>query len=136
MSNLKKIFGDSIEIQIQKAISDGGNCIVTIADPIGKHLAKTLSKKQRLSRSQIRNIYTMAKRMQMKGIDFEQFILLKPKIVYITRKKNASLGSEILGDILLLAVDETYRYKNKDHFKNFMNFFESILAYHVSYGGK
>jgi len=139
MSDLKKIFGDNIELQIQEAIEDGGHHIVTIADPIGKYLGKTLPKKQRLTRSQIRNIYTMAKRMQMKEVDFERFILLKPKIAYITRKKNANLGLEILGDVLLIAVDETYKRKkdkNNNHFSNFMDFFESILAYHVSYGGK
>ena len=136
MSDLKKIFGDNIELQIQEAIENGGHHIVTIADPIGKYLGgDDLDKKDKLTRSQIRNIYTMAKKMQMKGVDFERFILLKPKIAYITKKRGANQGLKLFGEILLIAIDATYTGHEEKHFNNFMDFFESILAYHVRYGG-
>lgn len=127
--------------QIQEAIEQGGNEIVKIAEPIGKYLAKDLGKKERLTRSQIRNIFATAKKMQMKGtkwenFDWKEFILLKPKIAYMTRKTGSNKGSRILGEILLEAVDATYQSHKRHNFKNFMDFFEAILAYHVRYGGK
>jgi len=125
--------------QIQKAIEHGGNHIVKIAEPIGECLGRGLRYNDRLTTSQIRNIFTIAKKMQMKGIeeiDWEEFILLKPKIAYLTRKTDSKLGARILGDILIEAVDAAYKKREKQHFRNFMNFFEAILAYHVSYGGK
>jgi CRISPR-associated protein Csm2 len=133
---------DTIEgDQIQRAIEKGGNEIVKIAEPIGKYLASDLEKKERLTRSQIRNIFAIAKKMQMKGtkwedFDWNEFILLKPKIAYMTKKTGSNKGSKILGKILLEAVDATFQSHEKHNFKNFMNFFEAILAYHVRYGGK
>lgn len=125
--------------QIQKAIEQGGNEIVKIAEPIGECLGRGLRYNERLTTSQIRNIFTIAKKMQMKRVEdikWEEFILLKPKIAYMTRKTSANLGAQILGDILIEAVDVAYQGRKKEYFKNFMDFFEAILAYHVSYGGK
>ena len=122
--------------QIQRAIEQGGNEIVRIAEPIGECLGRGLRYNDRLTTSQIRNIFTIAKKMQMKGVDWEKFILLKPKIAYMTKKTGSNLGARILGDILVEAVDAAYQRKGIQHFNNFMDFFEAILAYHVSYGGK
>jgi len=138
MSDTIRICREEVKkVDIQKAIKNGGNDIVKIADPIGKCLGRDLRYNDRLTSSQIRNIFTIAKKLQMKEkINWEEFILLKPKIAYITRKPNANLGSKILGDILIEAVDAAYSTQEKDYFTNFMNFFEAILAYHVSYGGR
>jgi CRISPR-associated protein Csm2 len=139
MRNTIKICRDEIRReQIKRAIEDGGNYIVEIAEPIGECLARGLRYSDRLSRSQIRNIFTIAKKMQMKETEFnrEEFILLKPKISYLTKKTGSNQGARIFGDILIEAVDATYNGGEKYHFKNFMDFFEAILAYHVSYGGK
>jgi CRISPR-associated protein Csm2 len=122
--------------QIQRAIEQGGNEIVRIAEPIGECLGRGLRYNDRLTTSQIRNIFTIAKKMQMKGVDWEKFILLKPKIAYMTKKTGSNLGARILGEILVEAVDAAYQGGKKQHFNNFMDFFEAILAYHVSYGGK
>ena len=122
--------------QIRKAIEQGGNHIVEIAEPIGECLGKGLRYNDRLTRSQIRNIFTIAKKMQMKEVEWEEFILLKPKIAYLTKKTGSNLGARILGEILIEAVDAAYQGGEKHHFRNFMDFFEAILAYHVSYGGK
>lgn len=107
-----------------------------IAEPIGECLGKGLQYNDRLTRSQIRNIFAIAKKMQMKEIEWEKFILLKPKIAYLTKKTGANRGARILGDVLIEAVDAAYQGGEKHHFENFMDFFEAILAYHVSYGGK
>lgn len=122
--------------QIQKAIEQGGNHIVKIAEPIGECLGKGLRYNDRLTTNQIRNIFTIAKKMQMKEVDWNEFILLKPRIAYMTKKTGSNLGARILGDILVEAVDAAYQGKENHHFKNFMDFFEAILAYHVSYGGR
>lgn len=122
--------------QIQAAVEQGGNHIVEIAEPIGECLGRKLPSNEKLTTSQIRNIFAIAKKMQMRGVDWEEFVLLKPKIAYVTRKKNANRGSRILGYILIEAVDAAYKKRDEKYFKNFMDFFEAILAYHVSSGGK
>lgn len=124
--------------QIRKAVKDGGNEIVKLAEPIGRCLGREMGERDKLTTSQIRNIFTIAKKMQMKGGEpkWEEFILLKPKIAYMTRKTGSNRGSQVLGDILIEAVDAAYQGKEQSYFKNFMDFFEAILAYHVSYGGK
>jgi CRISPR-associated protein Csm2 len=128
--------GEISREQIQAAVEHGGNRIVEIAEPIGQCLGNGLRYGERLTTSQIRNIFAIAKKMQMRGVDWEEFILLKPKIAYVTRKTGANLGSRILGDILIEAVDAAYKKRDEKYFKNFMDFFEAILAYHVSSGGK
>jgi CRISPR-associated protein Csm2 len=132
--------------EIEKAVNEGGPGIVSVADHIGKYLASDIDKKERLTRTQIRNVFSAARRMEMESTDWERederrdfwgkFVLFKPKIAYATRKSGSNEGSRVLGEILIHAVDVTFQAGGQRHFRNFMNFFEAILAYHVYYGGR
>jgi CRISPR-associated protein Csm2 len=88
----------------------------------------------RLSTSQIRNVYGELKRIQLKGYDNEKtsFLLLRPKMAYADKRNEKDGLSE-----LKKVFDKSYLIvENKIEFKNLMDFMESTLAYHKAYGGK
>ena len=105
-----------------------------------------------LSNSQIRNVFGEVKRIQMKlkgTKDKEKawkkinssFLLLQPKLAYasgraVQKQKKSVLP--VLKDVLTQAAkavkaDDTGAAKR---YENFVDFLESILAYHKTYGGK
>ncbi len=102
-----------------------------------------------LTNSQIRNVFGEVKRIQMKvsGNDNEwkniksSFLLLQPKLAYATGRitgKNKYAKLATLSEIITLAsigvkADETGAV---GRFMNFVDFLESILAYHKAFGGK
>jgi CRISPR-associated protein Csm2 len=104
------------------------NCINYTKD-LGEFLAKN-----KLSSSQIRNVYGELKRIQMKGFDKERtaFLLLRPKMAYAD-KRNEGAGLRELKKVFDKAYDLVEEEKQ---FKNFMDFMESTLAYHKAFGGK
>lgn len=111
---------------------------IEYAEEFGRELARTLST------SQIRNVFGEVRRIQMKGQDatFEsELILLKPKLAY-ARARKGTTGNEGARDIekvLGAAIDAVFAGDPKSkyqRFENFANFFEAILAYHRSFGGK
>lgn len=99
---------------------------IKFTDDFGKFLSRPLST------SQIRNIYGELKRIQMKGFEKEKtaFLLLKPKLAYATAR---SYSLKPLAEVFNKAFDSI---ENENHFQNFMDFMEAVLAYHKAYGGK
>lgn len=101
---------------------------IKFAESMGKCLGKT-----DVSSSQLRNIYGEIVRIKMKGYTNEKnaFILLKPKVAYNYGRLKKP-GFKIF----------KYKFFDKAHdlveddntFKNFVNLFEAILAYHKVYG--
>jgi len=88
----------------------------------------------KLSSSQIRNVYGELKRIQMKGFEKDKtsFLLLRPKMAYAD-KRNEGPGLKELKKVF----DKAYELvETEKHFKNFMDFMESTLAYHKAFGGK
>ena len=102
---------------------------VSFSDKFGRFLSKN-----GLTTSQIRNVYGELKRIEMKGYKQERtaFLLLKPKMAYAVAR-DGKPGLKQLTDIFQLAYNQV---ENEGHFKNLMDFMESILAYHKAYGGK
>lgn len=111
-----------------------------------------LNKKTSLTNSQIRNIYGEVKRIQQKLVgqkdqekawqnEKSKFLLLQPKLAYAAGRiesKNKGAAITDFAKVLttsLLAVDADNNEAWK-RFQNFVDFFESILAYHKTYGGK
>jgi CRISPR type III-A-associated protein Csm2 len=63
-------------------------------------------------------------------------IMLKPKLSY-TAAKAGDLGTKILRTVLVAAIEEVMKREDKKiGFRNFVNLFESILAYHRAAGGR
>jgi CRISPR-associated protein Csm2 len=97
------------------------------------------NKKEALTTSQIRNIYGEIQRLKMKGYNEASLLLLKPRLAYSTERKGTQ-GSKEFRQVIEKALDEVLKGKDEDEkkirFENFANFFEAILAYHRSFGGK
>lgn len=95
-------------------------------------------KSQGLTMSQIRNIYGLAKKMEMdyrmgRGFNEQQLVMLKPKMAYVAARASGS-GAKTLADVLSHAIDAVGSDASK--FPRFVDLFEAILAYHKAAGGK
>ena len=112
--------------KIQQVIRDGGKPLVEVAENLGRHLQR-----ERLTTSQIRNVFGTVKMMEMRGFEPHEFVLLKPKLAYAAARARSA---ESLKRVLSLAIDEVGNDEAK--FARFVDFFETILAYHKAAGGK
>ena len=109
-----------------RVITEGGEILVKEAEQRGQQLARNLTT------SQIRNIYSAVKKMQMKGeLDTHKLLMLKPKLAYAAKRHGG--GVDTLKDVLTQAIDLVGNDSKK--FDRFVDFFEAILAYHKFYGG-
>lgn len=142
-------------IDTKKIIVEGDvTALVKTAEEIGKELAR------QLTTSQIRNVFGEVRRIQLKWPElvsdeiehqddtikrsqraddaFRQTVLLRPKLAYQARKERGR-GVEQLKDILEPCLQEIQNAQSpkirKLYFDRFIDFFESILAYHRAYGG-
>lgn len=97
----------------------------------------------RLTTSQIRNIFNEVKRiqaivLQQNGLASvrKDFLMLRPKLAYAA-KRAGNRGIESLREVLDTAHQavELEGETSKKTFNNFVDFFESILAYHKAKGG-
>lgn len=113
--------------------------IVTAAQAWGTYL-----KNERLTTAQIRNIFGEVRRIEMSWpvnttstAANRALILLKPKLAYQAQRdaeKNRSEPVRKLERILQPAIDLVEG--DRTRFQRFVDFFEAILAYHKSAGGK
>ena len=109
--------------------------LVGWAETIGKGLASG-----GLTTSQIRNVFGIIRQIEMQGYgDLTQqrkLLLLKPKLAYARGRESNWEKRQVLQDledVLSPAIDLV---ENEQHFRNFFDFFEAILAYHRAAGGK
>lgn len=116
-----------------------------------EELAKHLSQGRRedrvlpLTTSQLRKFFGSVKQLQMttelKGYNPSEMVMLKPKLAYAagrSHKNNTSFREFRIDDfrnVIDKAVDIVNGSANKElAFKNFIQFFEAIVAYHKVYG--
>ena len=102
---------------------------VDFAENIGKYLAEN-----KLTTSQIRNVFGELKRIQMKGYEKEKtsFLLLKPKMAYAA-KRNQNDGINTFKLFFDLGHNEV---TDEPTFANFISLLEAVLAYHKAFGGR
>ena len=116
----------------KRVITEGGKILVETADTLGRRLNEIQPDREKLSTSQIRNIYGAVKKMQMKGgLDPHKLLMLKPKLAYAAKRHGK--GVNMLKEILTRAIDLVG--DDPANFNRFVDFFEAILAYHKAYGG-
>ena len=129
------------EPELKQIIEQGDNqVLITQAERVGRDLARQLTS------SQIRSIFGSVRRIELdwqapeRKPDAErvkqaqrEFALLQPRLAYQARKERGR-GVEELRDVLTPAM----RLVGNEHgrFRNFVDFFEAILAYHKAYGGQ
>lgn len=121
--------------ELEQIMAGDARKLVEVAERLGKDFARDRDR-DRLSTSQIRNVFGAVKRLQMKG-QFDQqaareLILLKPKLAYQAGRHGDTVKH--LGQVLSKAIDRVE--SDPKRFENFVDFFEAILAYHKAYGGK
>lgn len=119
------------------AILDGNaQMLVRTAEGIAKN--DLTAGRNKVTTSQIRNIFGAVKTLEAKGSADEKIInrliLLKPKLAYIAGRNREVSGLEVLRDVLSEAIDLVD--EKKERFAAFCQFFEAILAYHKAHGGK
>jgi CRISPR-associated protein Csm2 len=113
--------------------------IVKYADPLGNELARPLTTAQiRALFGEVRQIQAQMSIKDKHKDAWRRLHLLRPKIAYRVRRASGQ-GVKMLADVLNPALDEVLKAKDestqKTYFKNFVEFFEAILAYHKYYGG-
>ena len=112
------------KVDISEIIEKGGEPLVAAAENLGRKLAKNLKT------AQIRKVYGAVKKIQMsEEFNRNELIMLKPKLAYAAARKSEV---EDLKNTLTQAINHV---DNHEKFKNFVDFFEAILAYHRAYGG-
>lgn len=116
--------------------------MVQFANDFGKYMAPTdRYDKQKLSTSQIRNVFGEIKRIQMKGITTGEgktsFFLLKPKVAY-AEGRNKTMGLSLFKRVFDTAWDCVLESEEgiELRYQNFCALIEAILAYHKAFGGK
>jgi len=127
------------EQEIKEIIADGNTeKLVNIAKKLGDRWGKELkaNKDERLTRSQIRNVFNSVKKIELYGCEKkkDEFLLLQPKLAYAASRPGRTKGIEELRDQLTMAIGCVQN--DPKRFENFCNFFEAILAYHRAAGGK
>jgi CRISPR-associated protein Csm2 len=126
------------------------NC-VDFTEELGKFLCdindRGFSGPSALTTSQIRNFFGEVKRIQLNGIEKgnnrSAFLLIRPKLAYAearAKMRNSRSRITIFKEFVQKAHAEVDTNASdevlKTSFQNFVDFLESILAYHKSYGGR
>lgn len=132
---------------LNKIIVEGdNNALVNAAEKTGAALAQQF----RLTTSQVRSIFGTVRQIEMDWLhtsrnvpsdaDYNErerrakreLLLLKPRIAYQAKRERGQGVSE-LAQVLTPAIDLINN--DPQRFRNFVDFFEAILAYHRANGG-
>lgn len=111
---------------------------VNFAKKFGKHLGaddtftdkkgNTKSKQNKMTTNQLRKFFGEVKRQQMQGYNETDFVLLKPKLAYAVGR--AKSRDAKINDFYFVMSDAIDKVKDEKTFKNFIQIFEAIVAYH------
>ena len=126
------------EVDLKKIIEQSDNEeLVKQAKVVGDALAR------QLTTSQIRGIFGSVRRIELDWQDQanserlkrgrREFALLQPRLAYQARRERGR-GVEELSNVLTPAMGLVG--KDPERFRNFVDFFEAILAYHKAAGGQ
>jgi len=115
--------------------------LVKCAENIGTGLARN----ERLKASGVRNFFGMVRKMEateasktseldrLSDETYRELLLLKPKLSYQAQREQGE-GIATLSRVLIPAINSVRR--DAKAFRNFVDFFEAILAYHKAAGGQ
>jgi CRISPR-associated protein Csm2 len=126
------------DADLKKIIEEGDNeVLISRAEGVGSALAR------QLTTSQIRGIFGSVRRIELDWrADSDatrvrraqrEFALLQPRLAYQARRERGR-GVEELSGVLTPAMRMVG--KDPERFRNFVDFFEAILAYHKAAGGQ
>ena len=116
---------------------------IDLIEDFGKYLADAQPQKHggwragwnAISTSQIRIAYGEITRLKMQ-FDESSMMMLRPKIAYAAARDGGQSYRD-LQTVISTGIDAVADLTEKEAaFNNLANFFEALLAYHKSYGGK
>ncbi len=120
--------------EIQEKITEE---TVSFAERFGNYLAEKEETADPLTTTQLRRFFGEVKRQQMTGYSNTEFVMLKPKLAYAVgrAKQNGKKGKqqkiEDFYQVMADAINKVESSPDKERaFKNFINAFEAIVAYH------
>ena len=119
---------------VRTIITGDTKALVDTAEKLGSDL-----KRGGLTTTQIRSIFGLIKKMEHRDFSSDELLLVKPKLAYAAARHNKA-GLTKLRDVLTKAIDVVVEADDRsvqaERFKQFVNFFEAILAYHREAGGR
>jgi len=129
--------------EIEQIIIEGDvKKLVTWADSLGHGLARN----ERLTTSQVRGFFGAVRQIEaevqpgqeeLEDSTYRKLVLLKPKLAYQAQREIDNRKGEgvlRLKEVLTPAIELVGREAKR--FRNFVEFFEAILAYHKAAGGR
>lgn len=138
--NQKRDLSKEITDQIKSLEGGFANYPIAVMVNHAEELGEEL-KRKKLKTNQIRKFLDAVNRIKVElnqdGIEFEdvkpKIVLLRPKLAYAAARQPDQV--ELLSDILSVAIKEN-KTDSKEDFERFVQFLESIVAYHKAAGGK
>ena len=94
-----------------------------------------------LTASQMRRFFSAVKSLQQQGYEEGEFVMLLPKLAYAVgrarqQNRGKSLKIEDFQIVISAAINEVNKCEKQNRdaaFRNFISFFEAIVAYHKVY---
>lgn len=83
----------------------------------------------KLTTNQLRKFFGEVKRQQMQGFNDSDFVMLKPKLAYAVGRASGIRNPKIK-DFYVVMSDAIDKVHNEKEFRNFIQIFEAIVAYH------
>ena len=129
---------------MQAVITDKtGRTLVSEARALAKQAARDLKASQvRKIFTEVRKIEALWEQREKRQAALRRLIMLKPKLAYQEKRQESKNTSPLkpLSAALTAAIDVVANEQNADkqdeYFRNFVDFFEAVLAYHKYFGGK
>lgn len=123
----------SISDIIRKDDEGATKTMIKVAEELGNFVVSYDQERDKLTTSQLRNIFGEVKRLHLQmRFDRRRLLLLKPRLRYMAARHG--LGAKALRTVLEKGIDEVEDSEQK--FNRFVEFFEAILCYHKAAGGK
>ena len=114
--------------------------VIEWAEDFGKELAGNSNNNKKvigkLTTSQLRKFFGQLKRIQAAGFDKinkSELYMLKAQLAYAKGRDKGKTKIIYFAEILSSAIDYI---EDKEHFKNFVNIVEAIVAFHKANGGE
>lgn len=83
----------------------------------------------KLTTNQLRKFFGEVKRQQMQGFNDSDFVMLKPKLAYAVGRAS-SIRNPKIKDFYIVMSDAIDKVHSEKEFRNFIQIFEAIVAYH------
>lgn len=130
---------------VDKWVNEGPNPdLLRMTEQLGMNLVPAGKKdKEKLSTSQIRQVFSKLKAIEAKGFSLQsqrlEFMMLKPFLAYAQGRDRDNPALNLFKETMTWGIDAVLEGKEdsqEQRFNHFCKLFEAVLAYHKAFGGK